>query len=306
MRTVIPGAVGKWTLAAVLALACSSPLRAEEAPEVPEPTRLELGAGVGALFNPDYRGSKQTSTTVLPVPYVSFHDRRVELSRDGVAAKLLRAESFRLGLSASASLPSDDSEGSARQDMPDLLPTFEIGPSLDWRISDRGGKWDLRLPVRAVAAADFDEFEGIGLLSNPNLRFSRDGVRLGEWELETSVSAGPLWASRKYHRYFYRVAPRYETADRPAYDPPGGYSGARGSAYLGLRQGAWRMGLGVTHDVLAGAVMRDSPLVETEHSTVIALGIFYSFWVREWANPAPAKAVDPAPQPNRDGATAGP
>lgn len=294
MRTVISGAVGTWTLAAVLALAASTSLRAEEAAQVPEPTRLELGAGVGALFNPDYRGSKQTRTTVLPVPYVSFHDRRVELSRDGVAAKLFHAESFRLGLSASASLPSDDSKGSARHGMPDLLPTFEIGPSLDWRISERGGNWDLRLPVRAVAAADFNEFEGLGLLSNPNLRFSRDGIRLGAWELETSVSAGPLWASRKYHRYFYRVAPQYETADRPAYDPPGGYSGARASAYLGLRQGAWRMGLGVTHDVLAGAVMRDSPLVETEHSTVIALGIFYSFWVREWP--------DPVPQPEQDGA----
>jgi outer membrane protein len=295
MRGLTAGVAG---VAAGMAMALSTASRAEgpEPHEDHEPTRLELGAGIGALSNPDYRGSKRTSTTVLPVPYVSFHDKRVELSRDGLAAKLFHAESFRLGLSASASLPNDDSHHSARRGMPDLLPTWEIGPSLDWRVSERGGKWDLRLPVRAVAAADFNEFEGIGLLSNPNLRFSTDHVSFGAWELETSLSAGPLWATRKYHRYFYRVAPRYATADRPAYDPSGGYSGARASAYLGLRRGPWRMGLGITHDELAGAVMHDSPLVETEHSTVIALGVFYSFWTWEKAEPADSEGPVELPQ----------
>jgi len=291
MKRFIPAAVS------TMALACSTPLLAQEVEHDPdpEPTRLELGAGVGALMNPDYRGSKRYRTTVLPVPYVSFHDKRVELSRDGLAAKLFHAESFRLGVSASASLPSDDSKDSARRGMPDLLPTFEIGPSLDWRISERGGKWDLRLPVRAVAAADFNEFEGIGLLSNPNLRFSRDHVALGAWQLETSISAGPLWASRKYHRYFYRVESRYATADRPAYDPSGGYSGARASAYVGLTRGPWRVGLGLTHDVLAGAVIQDSPLVETEHSTVIGLGVFYAFraWEKSESGWAPAARAIP-------------
>lgn len=292
MRRLIAGVV------AAMAIVCSTALRAEEPKqnEDKEPTRLELGAGVGALSNPDYRGSKRTSTTVLPVPYVSFHDKRVELSRDGLAARLFHAESFRLGLSASASLPNDDSHHSARRGMPDLLPTWEIGPSLDWRVSERGGKWDLRLPVRAVAAADFNEFEGIGLVSNPNLRFSRNHVNLGSWELETSVSAGPLWATKKYHRYFYQVKPRYATPDRPAYDPSGGYSGARASAYLGLRRGPWRMGLGITHDLLAGSVMRDSPLVETEHSTVIALGVFYSFWTWEKAEAEPVNPAEALPQ----------
>jgi hypothetical protein len=34
--------------------------------------------------------------------------------------------------------------------------------------------------------------------------------------------------------------------------------------------------------------MRDSPLVETEHSTVIAIGVFYSMWVWEGGADEPA------------------
>lgn len=283
---------------AALVVVCPRAIAAEQTDSDAEPEgpRLELGLGVGALSNPDYRGSTRESITVLPVPYVSYQDKRVQLSRDGLVARLFDSGNFRLRLSANATLPNDDNDKGARRGMPDLLPTFEIGPSFDWRLSEAGGKWDLRVPVRVVAAADFDEAEGIGWLSFPHLRFSRDDMSLGGWELEAATGAGPVWASRKYHRYFYRVEPRYATADRPAYDVGSGYSGARVTAYLGLRRGPWRIGLGVTHDELAGAEMRDSPLVETEHSTVIALGVFYSMWVWE---PAADKPAEPAVAPGQ-------
>lgn len=267
----------------VLGVAAAVPAAAQAQAPSPEP-RWELGVGAALLARPDYRGSAQFSTTVLPVPYVTYHGERVQLSREGLMARLFNTQSVRLSLSLSASLPGDDSQDGLRRGMPDLLPTFEAGPSLDWRLSEAGGSWDLRLPVRAVAAADLKEFEGIGWLATPQLRFHR-GWQQGEWAVETAAGAGPLWASRKYHRYFYRVEPQFATAQRPAYDPAGGYSGARATAYLGLRRGAWRMGLGITHDELAGAVMRDSPLVETGQATVVALGVFYALWASERAAP---------------------
>lgn len=278
---------------AAAALILAGTLAGARAAAVEEPAtsarHLELGVGLGVIATPDYRGSSQFSTTVLPVPYVSYRDRRVELSRrDGLVARLFNTEYLRLGVSASASLPGNDSQDSLRRGMPKLLPTFEIGPSLDLRVSEAGGHWDLRLPVRAVAAADLDEFEGIGGLSYPHLRFSRDRQSFGNWEVEGAAGLGPLWATRSYHRYFYRVEPRYATPDRPAYDPPGGYSGARATAYLGLRRGPWRIGLGLTRDALAGAAFRDSPLVETAHSTVIAFGVFYALWAHDWPAPEPA------------------
>jgi len=269
------------TAAAQPAVAQASPLQ--------EP-RWELGLGAALLARPDYRGSAQFSTTVLPVPYVVYRGERVQVSREGLMARLFDSENVRLGLSLSASLPGHDSEDGLRRGMPDLLPTFEAGPSLDWRLGEAGGPggpgghWDLRLPVRAVAAADLGEFEGIGWLAYPQLRFSRS-QGMGEWKVETAAGIGPLWASRKYHRYFYRVEPQYATPQRPAYDPGSGYSGARATAYLGVRRGAWRLGLGITRDELAGSVMRDSPLVETDHATVVALGVFYALWASEQAAP---------------------
>lgn len=265
---------------AVLGMAAAQPSAAQELP------RLELGAGAALLARPDYRGSRQFSTTVFPVPYAIYRGERVQVSREGLRAGLFASDSVRLSLSLSASLPGNDSEQSLRRGMPALLPTFEAGPSLDWRLGEAGGVWQLRLPVRAVAATDLREFEGIGWLVYPHLHF-RSLRQRGDWGVETAAGAGPLWASRKYHRYFYRVELQFETPDRPDYDVGSGYSGARATAYLGLRRGAWRINLGISHDALDGAVIRDSPLVETDHATVVALGVFYTLSMRGRAAPAP-------------------
>lgn len=267
-------------LLALLALA-AVPAAAQELP------KLEVGAGAALLARPDYRGSAQASSTVFPAPYLVYRGERLQLSREGLIARLFKTEDFRLSLSLSASLPGHESRDSLRRGMPDLLPTFEAGPSLDWFLGEAGGDWQLRLPVRAVAAANFEEADGIGWVVHPHLHF-RHRAQQGDWALETAAGAGPLWASQKYHRYFYAVEPQYATPERPAYDPGSGYSGARATAYLGLRHGAWRLGLGVTHDVLDGAVMEDSPLVETEQATVVALGVFYVFVTRDRATPEAA------------------
>lgn len=259
--------------------------------------RLELGGGLGLLSRPDYRGSSEVSTTVLPLPYASYESERVVLSRDGLDARLFRSDRVRLGFSASASLPGDGSQESVRRGMPDLLPTFEIGPALDVTLGERGGTWHLDLPLRAVAAADLDHARGIGWLAAPGLRVENSWERRG-WKIESEARAGPLWASRQYHQYFYGVAPRFATPDRPAYEARSGYSGARTAVYLGLRRGAWRIGAGVTHDWLDGAVMSDSPLVQTRHGTVVAIGVFYSWWT--FASPTakgPLEPTDPASPP---------
>jgi outer membrane protein len=70
------------------------------------------------------------------------------------------------------------------------------------------------------------------------------------WNL--GVLAGPLYAQRRYDGYFYTVAPQYATAERPAYQAPGGYAGsqlllASASAFPNYWIGAY-----VRHDWLQG------------------------------------------------------
>ena len=48
----------------------------------------ELGLGVAAVRFPDYRGSDQTSTYVLPLPFVAYRGRFLRADRDGARAIL--------------------------------------------------------------------------------------------------------------------------------------------------------------------------------------------------------------------------
>lgn len=248
----------------------------------PSAARLEVGVGIGVLSRADYPGARDVTTTALPVPYASYESEKLDLTREGLTAKLLRSENIRLGLSVSAFLPGDASQDTVRRGMPKLLPTFEIGPLLDWHVAgSAAGEWHLQLPVRAVAASDFKHFEDIGWVANPQLYFESLLTR-GRWEIETGVGVGPKWASPEYNRYFYRVRSQYATPDRPTYDTGGGYSGLGTTVFLGLRHGRWGFALGIAHNQLEGAVFRDSPLVETKSSTSVAAGLFYSLWVREF------------------------
>jgi outer membrane scaffolding protein for murein synthesis (MipA/OmpV family) len=74
--------------------------------------------------------------------------------------------------------------------------------------------------------------------------------------------AGPLYAQRRYHEYFYSVAPQFATASRPAYEAPGGYAGSQVLLATTKRFANYWFGAYLRHDWLAGAVFDGSPLVQ--------------------------------------------
>ena len=252
-------------------LVCGAASGAESAPT------WEAGAGIASLSLPGYRGSDHQSVTALPLPYLIYRGKRLKISREGVKAKLFDLENLSVSLSAAATLPGHHGDDPARHGMPKLLPTLEIGPSFDWRVTTADYRWCFCVPVRAVLATNFNEHQNIGWLTNPQLRVERDGS-LGRWQVLSSVSAGPLWAEHRYHAYFYSVQSQYATTDRPTYTAAGGYSGTRASFFVGLHRDPWRIGLGVIGDWLAGSAMADSPLVKSRTSAIIGLGVSYRLW----------------------------
>jgi hypothetical protein len=159
--------------------------------------------------------------------------------------------------------------------MPDLDPTFEIGPSLNVvlaRPSDRQ-TLKLKLPVRSVIATDFGGTQQAGWIFNPHLNLDSRDV-FGGWN--TGLSVGPLFGNRKYHAYYYEVAPEFATPSRPAYSASGGYSGTLVIASLSRRFERVWMGGFIRYDNLSGAAFDDSPLVETRHSV---MGGFAVAWI---------------------------
>jgi hypothetical protein len=85
--------------------------------------RLELGAGLFALSAPDYRGSSETSTYLLPVPYIKYRGERLRVD-EGAQGVIFESEDLLLTLSGNLSLPADD-DTPEREGMDELEAIIE-------------------------------------------------------------------------------------------------------------------------------------------------------------------------------------
>jgi outer membrane scaffolding protein for murein synthesis (MipA/OmpV family) len=127
----------------------------------------------------------------------------------------------------------------------------------------------LRLPVRAVMTTDLT-LEGF--TAYPHV--SAD-LRPGGWNV--GLQAGPLFGTRRYHEYFYSVAPQFANAERAAYDARGGYSGAMALASITRRFRRIWLGAFARYDTLKGAAFEASPLVRRDHSFMWGVALAWVF-----------------------------
>ncbi len=230
----------------------------------------ELGVGISGVRLPDYRGSDQSRSYALPFPYIVYRGTWLRSDRDGARAMLLDSPRAKLDLSFGAAAPAR-SGNRAREGMPKLPGTVEIGPSLNLTLgesSDRRMKLDLRLPLRAAVTIERSP-EYAGLTFQPNLNLDLRGK--DSWNV--GLLTGPLFADRKYHERYYQVDPIYARADRPAYTASGGYAGWQTIASTSRRFGPTWVGAFVRHESLHGAVYDDSPLVRRRNAVTVGFGL---------------------------------
>ena len=234
----------------------------------------EAGIGAAAISFPDYRGSSVQRAYLLPVPVFIYRGEIFRADRERMRGLLFKTEDVEVDMSLNGSVPVKSGDDTAREGMPNLDPTLEIGPSLDIRLAQDGRHMlRLRLPVRAVIASDFHSVESAGVLANPNLSLD---VRLDrDWKL--GFVAGALIGDSRYHGYFYNVAPAYARPGRPAYSAPGGYSGSQLIVSLSRRAGPWWVGGFVKHDFLEGAAFEASPLVEQKNNFSAGIALTWIF-----------------------------
>ena len=234
----------------------------------------EVGLGVGALAFPDYRGSDESRGYLLPVPYVVYRGEFLKADRNGIRGLLFDSDRVEFNLSLSASQPVSSRRNDARDGMPDLKPSIEFGPSLDltlWRTDDRRTRLDLRLPVRAAFSIESNP-RSLGWIASPRINLDIEDVAgLPGWNL--GVLAGPIYATRRQHEYFYSVAPRFATAERPAYRASGGYSGTQFLAAVSKRFPGYWVGGFARYDTLNGAAFEDSPLTRRKHAAFAGVAI---------------------------------
>jgi len=251
--------IGGLILCAALILAWPQQAAAATVPQ------WELGAGVAGLLMPDYRGSDEVRLYLLPVPYVIYRLEWIKADRTGIRSTLLNREEAELNLSLSATPPVRSKNNRARDGMSDLKPMVELGPALDihlWRSDSRRFKIDVRTPVRAAFTVESHP-RNAGVSLSPTLNFDADGIGGRPWQL--GLLAGPLFATRRQHQYFYGVSESEARPDRPAFDAHGGYAGLQFLVALSRRfEKAW-FGAYARFDALRGAVFEDSPLVRRNY-----------------------------------------
>lgn len=238
----------------------------------------EAGIGVAAVHFPDYRGSSRSQTYPLPAPYFVYRGDFFKADRHGLRGVFYRSDRVNLNMSAGASLPVDSEDNPARQGMPDLKPSFELGPSLDftlWRSADRRRKLDLRLPVRGAISVESDpRFIGTQFFPHANVDIV-DPLGHKGWNL--GVLAGPVYTDARYNRYYYRVSPEHATAARPAYEPAGGYAGMQFIVALSKRFPKFWVGGFARYDTLRGAQFEASPLVTSKRYVAGGIGVSWIF-----------------------------
>ena len=237
----------------------------------------EAGIGAAGLRFPDYRGSSEARNYLLPAPYVVYRGDFLKADRHGIRGTLFSSDRVNLNLSLGASLPVESEDNRAREGMPDLKPSIEVGPSLHltaWRSENRGARLDFRFPLRgAVTVASDPRFIGGQFFPHANLDL-HDPAGFRDWNL--GLLAGPVFTDKRYNRYFYQVAPEHATATRRAYEPGSGYAGTQFLAALSKRFPKYWIGGFVRYDTLRGAAFADSPLVTSKR--YVAAGIAFS-WV---------------------------
>lgn len=255
-----------------LAFATMAALRVAGAAELP---LWEAGAGIAVIDFPDYRGSDERQTYVLPIPYLVYRGEILKADREGLRGQFFKNDRLDLHLSLNGSVPVDSTDNSARSGMPDLDPTLEIGGRLDIslvRKRNRSIEVTLGLPVRTVIASDFSHSKNIGWVFEPQFNVDFRDIWPGEgWNL--GFAAGPLFGDRRYHNYFYGVDPAFATPQRPAFNAEGGYAGSQILGATSKRFRSFWVGGFVRLDSLVGAKFEASPLVRQNESFAAGFAI---------------------------------
>ncbi|VVC82340.1 MipA/OmpV family protein [Sideroxydans sp. CL21] len=236
----------------------------------------EAGAGFAAIDFPMYRGSNERRSYLLPIPYFVYRGDTVQINRERVRGLIFKRDRVEMDISVNGSVPAKGAI--ARQGMPDLDPTLEVGPSLNVHLyysEDRKSNFDMRMPVRGAVASDFKHVQPVGWLFQPQLDADFLDVDHSGWNI--GLVGGLVFSDQRYNQYFYNVAPQYATAARPAYAVGGGYAGTQCIFAFNKRRqdGRW-MGGFMKWDNLNGAVFAESPLVKTRQYFTVGFAVTWT------------------------------
>jgi outer membrane scaffolding protein for murein synthesis (MipA/OmpV family) len=196
------------------------------------------------------------------------------MDRSGLRNRIFDSEHLSLDISLSGGLPVKNTNR-ARQGMPKIYLTGELGPQLNWTISENASHiWSAHLPSRAAINV---RGKYIGWVTEPYVRYNYH-TPVAEGNLRIKCDVGVLYGSQPYNQTYYGVDPAYVTASRPAYQARSGLH----SAYMKARiRYPVRKNVELFSSLqlrsLSVGVVKDSPLVKSRVYSTVALGVVWIF-----------------------------
>ncbi len=249
--------------------------------EQPEGKPLwEAGLFNGLASFPDYRGSDERSTYLLPLPYLIYRGEVVRANREGLNGIFWKGDRMETFLSFGGNPPVDE-DNKARRGMPDIGAIVEVGPGLKifLREQDAANPLYIKAGVRAAISVDTDDLGMAyrGIRGNAKLIY-RNQTWLEAQDVKIGLNAAVDFANREYNSFLYDVDREYALPERPAYRADGGYTGFSLSANAVRKlNDRWSVGAYYRWDNLSGTAYADSPLVKTENNHILGLALIWKF-----------------------------
>lgn len=191
-----------------------------------EPALFEAGIFGGTALIPDYPASDQSRnrSVVLPIIYYSGDIFRSD-EDDGTRFRFINSANFDLDLSFGGSFSTESENNYARQGMPALDWTLEIGPRLLYYFfKDKNiGQVRVGLPFRTVVGTNFTKWYSVGNLVSPTLQIDKYNFLAND--LDFYFIYNFTYADEGEADYFYQIEPIYSNAERLAFDAKSGFWG---------------------------------------------------------------------------------
>lgn len=239
--------------------------------------KWELGLGVGDISGSDYRGSDEYHHFIAPIPYIIYHGKYLQSDRDGIRGNFFKSDQYEFTFSATATITPHPEQNNARQGMPSLGSTLEIGPALNINLTGKTfhDGLMLQIPIHAVIAVNGDDRGYQGLLFQPQFIYQK---QFSNWQFTQRLGLG--FASEKYHDYYYAVDDKFVTADRSYFDAHGGYNGTFAqsafSRSIRINNLDTKLAFFLRYDNLNDTAFEKSSLIKTDHAWRIG---FAFIWV---------------------------
>lgn len=221
--------------------------------------KWEAGVGIAAARLADYRGSEHGHAYTLPIPYIIYRGKRLQLDRDQNRFRLFRNNTFSIDWSAAITQPVKSDDSPRRQHMPDLEPSLEWGPQLRAEIDKH---WTFLTRLHVVSTHENGRLNDHGIILTPSLAWE---IPIGQRLTFGAKLSAPI-ANGRNHDYYYGVDPEYATQDRPVYHATGGSSGVNAIVTLSERRRHVWYGIFFSQHFLEGSTIEDSPLIDDKTS----------------------------------------